>query len=392
MATDYVFTSESVSAGHPDKLCDQISDALVGHYLRQDPLARIVAESAVSTGILFISVKAMADAVVDIANVARGVVLEAGYNRGTFNGRTCTVMTSLSESSNGVPRVFEDDLADAELDHIVVQDNVTVFGYACRHTPALMPLPIWLAHALVRRLDDARQDALRYLAPDAKCQVGVAFRRHHPERVDSVTLVASQWATEPDLATLRHDLSEQVVQPVLEQEAPDVHGNTRIQINPEGTIVEGGPALHAGLTGRKSGIDTYGAYSRMSSSALSGKDPTRIDRVGAYAARHAAKNLVQAGLASQCEVQLSYSMGRAAPVSVWVETFGSGELPDAELARRIREAYDFRLGGIIRRFDLRRLAAQCGGQFYQRLSAYGQVGRIDLPSPWEDTTNAGALL
>jgi S-adenosylmethionine synthetase len=207
-----------------------------------------------------------------------------------------------------------------------------------------------------------------------------------------VTLVASQWSPYPDLATLRQELTEQVIRPVLAQANFSLSDDLRIQINPEGAVVEGGPAIHAGLTGRKSGMDTYGGFARMSGSAMSGKDPTRIDRVGAYAARHAAKNLVQAGLASQCEVQLNYSIGNAGPISVWVETFGTGRYSDEELARRVRAAFDFRLASIIRRFKLRQLATQCNGQFYQRLAVYGQVGRVDLPCPWEETTSATALL
>jgi S-adenosylmethionine synthetase len=392
MASDYIFTSESVTSGHPDKLCDQISDALVGHYLRQDPMAQVVAECAVSTGILFVSVKAAADAVVDIANVARSAILDVGYTQGNFNGRTCTVMSSLTEAANGISRTPEETLSDEELDYLIAQENVTIFGYACRHTQALMPLPIWLAHALVRRLDRERRTTLTYLAPDAKCQVGIGFRHHQPERIDSVTLVASQLDPALALDTLRSDLREGVILPVLAEEKylPDAH--TRIQINPEGTLLEGGPAVHAGLTGRKTGVDTYGGYARTSGAALSGKDPTRIDRVGAYAARHAAKNLVHAGLASQCEVQLSYSIGLARPVSIRVETFGTGRFSDEELTRRIGQLYDFRLGGIIRRFGLRRLASACGGDFYRRLAVYGHVGRSDLPCPWEITDEAAALL
>ncbi|MCS7290381.1 MAG: methionine adenosyltransferase domain-containing protein, partial [Roseiflexus sp.] len=302
MASHYIFTSESVSAGHPDKLCDQISDALVGHYLRQDPFASVVAECAVSTGILFVSVKVAADAVVDIPNTAREIILEVGYDRGAFNGRTCTVMTSLSEM-NGFRQRSDDPM------QLTAQENVTLFGYACAHTPDLAPLPIWCAHRLMRQYDLVRQQSLHYLAPDAKCQVGVAFVGRTPQRIDSITLLASQRDSRVSLATLRNDVMEQIIRPAFVDQpyAPD--DRTRIQINPEGPIFEGGPALHAGLTGRKNGVDTYGGFSRQSGAALSGKDPTRIDRVGAYAARHAAKNIVAAGLAEQCEVQLSYSIG-----------------------------------------------------------------------------------
>ncbi|MFQ3630907.1 methionine adenosyltransferase [Roseiflexus sp.] len=387
MALHYIFTSESVSAGHPDKLCDQISDALVGHYLRQDPFASVVAECAVSTGILFVSVKVAADAVVDIPNTAREIILEAGYDRGAFNGRTCTVMTSLSEMNGLRPRFDDTD----SLAQLTAQENVTLFGYACAHTPDLAPLPIWCAHRLMRQYDRVRRESLHYLAPDAKCQAAVAFSGHIPRRIDSITLLASQQDSRVSLATLRNDLMEQVIHPAFADQpfAPD--DRTRIQINPEGAIFEGGPALHAGLTGRKNGVDTYGGFSRQSGAALSGKDPTRIDRVGAYAARHAAKNIVAAGLAEQCEVQLSYSIGIAEPVSVRVETFGAGRIDDDTLTDRVAAHFDFRPGGIIRRLRLRELATMCNGNLYRQLAVYGHVGRSDLDLPWEATDEVEAL-
>lgn len=391
MASEYIFTSESVTEGHPDKLCDQISDALVGHYLRQDRLARVVAECAVSTGILFVSVKADSAAMVDIPNTAREVILDVGYDRGSFNGRSCTVMTNLSESQKDYARVDETTLSEAALDQLVAQENVTLFGYACTHTPMLLPLPIWLAHRLVRQMDALRKHALPYLAPDGKCQVGIAFRDHTPYRIDSITLIAAQQQPEPALARLRDDLIEYVVQPVFADEVFTPNSHTRIQINPEGALLEGGPALHAGLTGRKNGIDTYGGYSRQSGAALSGKDPSRIDRIGAYAARHAAKNVVAAGLARHCEVQLSYSIGVAAPVSIRVDTLGTGQLPDDVLTARVADHFDFRPGSIIRRFDLRKLADAYNGQLYRRLAVYGHVGRADLDLPWESTADIDAL-
>lgn len=394
MSSEYIFTSESVTEGHPDKLCDQISDALVGQYLRQDPLARVNAECAVSTGILFVSVKAAAEAVVDIPNTAREVILDVGYKKGTFDGRTCTIMTNQSRLDNGYPRADEVTLADVEIEQLVALDNVTLFGFACTHTPALLPLPIWLAHQLVRRLDVMRKGTLDYLAADGKVQVGVAFRNHEPQRISSITLVTSQRKKKrpPSLTELQQELAEQIITPVFANETITPDSQTRIAINPEGIIVGGGPVVHAGLTGRKNDIDTYGGYSRQSGAALSGKDPSRIDRIGAYAARHAAKNIVAAGLATQCEVQLSYSIGLAAPVSVRVECFGTGRLSDNVLTREITNRFDFRVGGIIRRFGLRNLAYAHDGQLYRRLAVYGHVGRVDLDLPWERTDDAAELV
>lgn len=389
MPSDYVFTSESVTEGHPDKLCDQISDALVGHYLRQDPLARAIAECAVSTGILFVSVKAAAEATVDIPNAVREVIHDVGYVTGSFNSRTCTVMTSLNERALPNGRLDERTLPDEALDQIVSRDHVTVFGYACDDTPVLMPLPIWLAHRLVRRLDEARKTYLPDLAPDGTCQAGIFYREGRPHRVHSITLVASQTTDALSLDALREAITERVVTPVVDQEAVTVDAATRIAINPEGTVVEGGPVIHAGLTGRKNGVDTYGEFARQSGSALSGKDPTRIDRVGAYAARHAAKNVVAAGLAQRCEVQLSYSIGLAEPVSVNVQTFGTGALSDEVLTERVRQHFDFRPAGIIRRFKMRTLVQR--SDVLRRLAVYGHVGRTDLTLPWEATDAVDAL-
>lgn len=389
MPSDYVFTSESVTEGHPDKLCDQISDALVGHYLRQDPLARVIAECAVSTGILFVSVKAAAEATVDIPNAVREVIRDVGYETGSFNSRTCTVMTSLNERALSNGRMDERTMSDEALDHIVSRDHVTVFGYACADTPVLMPLPIWLAHRLVRRLDAVRKNELPDLAPDGTCQVGIFYRGGRPHRVHSITLVTSQATDTLSLDALREAVTEHVVMPVVEKQDVTVDEATRIAINPEGVVQEGGPVIHAGLTGRKNGVDTYGEFARQSGAALSGKDPTRIDRVGAYAARHAAKNVVAAGLAQRCEVQLSYSIGLAQPVSVNVNSFGTGALSDDVLTERVRQQFDFRPGGIIRRFRLRSLVQR--SEVLRRLAVYGHVGRTDLTLPWEATDAAGAL-
>jgi S-adenosylmethionine synthetase len=268
-----------------------------------------------------------------------------------------------------------------------------VFGFASNQTDALLPLPIWLAHKLARRLGAARlEKRLRYLAPDGKTQVAVEFRDRRPQRIHSVTLIASQYETgDPTPARLRDDLIEHVIGPAFCSEAllPDM--NTRIFVNPDGPQVPGGPTLHSGLTGRKNAMDTYGEYARHSESALSGKDPTRIDRVGAYAARHAAKNVVAAGLADECEVQLSYSVGQARPVSVQIDTRGTGRIADDEIADRVLRVFDFRPAAIVRAFRLRALPSEVRGGFFRQLAAYGHMGRMDLPVPWETTDRAAAL-
>lgn len=393
MSTEFVFTSESVTSGHPDKLCDQISDALVGQYLWQDPLSRIVAECAASTSIVFISVKHSSEATVDAPRVAREVIEQVGYANEVFNHKTCAVMTSLHEVATGsYPRVDESSLDEDELERVVSQDQVTVFGFACTHTPARMPLPIWLAHRLARRIDDVRLDGLGELAPDAKTQVGVEFRELRPARIHSISIVASQRSLDAlSVRALGDAIRDEVIAPVFAEEPVRPDRNTRIAINPEGPVVEGGPAVHAGLTGRKTGVDTYGEWSRQSGSALSGKDPSRIDRVGAYAARYAAKNVVAAGLASECEVQLSYSIGLSRPVSVRVRTFGTGRVPDLEIATRIERAFDLRIAGIVRELRLRPLPAATHGDFYRRLAVYGHMGRDDLDVPWEATDRVDVL-
>lgn len=392
MKSDYMFTSESVTEGHPDKLCDQIADAVVDRFLRQDPLARVLTECAVSNGILFVASRFAASATVDIPEAARQVILQVGYTGEEFNAENCTVMTSLSQ----LPRQDwrdERELSDAEIEAIPARNMANVFGFACDQTAALMPLPIWLAHKLARRLAAVRlQRKLPYLAPDGKTQVGVEYRQGRPFRIHSLTLVGSQWqamAVSPE--RLRDDLYALVVEPAFLDEPIKPDRGTAVFINPDGPLVNGGPTSHSGLTGRKNAIDSYGEYSRQSESALSGKDPTRIDRVGAYAARHAAKNVVAAGLASACEVLLSYSIGQSRPVSVQVETFGTGRVSDPILAQRVQAHFDFRPAAIIRSFNLRQLPSQYRGGFYRRLAAYGQVGRMDLGLPWERTDRAALL-
>jgi S-adenosylmethionine synthetase len=392
MKKDFIFTSESVTEGHPDKLCDQISDAIVDHFLRQDPYARVIAECAASTAILFVAARFKAKASVDVPTVARQVVEQIGYEQPAFDSQTCSVVTSLKELSEPevTPVVDESQLSDAEMDRIAVKNQVTVFGFACNQTPALMPLPIWLAHQLARQLTQARRtQLLPYLAPDGKTQVAIEYRESRPHRIHSMTVIASQntaaTAGGPDLEQLGADLRAAVIEPVFQHEALKPDAQTRLFINPEGPFLLGGPAVHAGLTGRKNAIDTYGEYARQSGAALSGKDPLRIDRIGAYAARYAAKNVVAAGLAQECEVQLSYSIGQAQPVSIQVETFGTGRVPDDTIRDLLAQHCEFRLAGIIKQFGLRTLPVQREGGGYQRLAAYGHVGRMDIPLPWEET-------
>lgn len=394
MKKDFMFTSESVTEGHPDKLCDQISDAIIDRFLQQDPHSSIIAECAVSTAILFIAARFASTANVDIPNMARQVISQVGYEHPDFNSKTCSIVTSLKELPIEEQMYFDEKkLSEEEMDQIPVKNQVTVFGFACDQTPALMPLPIWLAHKLARRITSVRfQKILPYLTPDGKTQVGVEYRNRKPYRIHSITVIASQnKPRDPDLEKLREDLKEVIIDPVFQDEEIRPDEKTRIFINPDGPLIIGGPSSHSGLTGRKTAIDTYGEYSRHSGAALSGKDPMRIDRIGAYVARYAAKNVVAAGLASECEVQLSYSIGLSRPVSVQVETFGTGKIPDEEIRMRIQKHFDFRLAGIIKQFNLRFLPSTVKGGFYRKLAAYGHVGRMDLGLPWEVTDKVQVL-
>jgi S-adenosylmethionine synthetase len=391
MKRDFMFISESVTAGHPDKLCDQISDAIVDQFLRQDPRARVVTECAVSTAIVFIAVRFAATAVIDFTNVARHVIKQVGYNQPDFNAKTCSIVTSLKELCADATFDFDEMcLTDAEIEQIPVKNQATVFGFACSQTPAFMPLPIWLAHRLAKQLSIVQaQKILPYLTPDGKTQVGVTYRDHTPDRIHSITLIGSQQAdamsATVDRQRLEADLRTAVIEPVFASEPIRPDAQTHIFINPDGLFIGGGPAMHAGVTGRKTAIDTYGEYAKHSGAALSGKDPTRIDRVGAYAARYAAKNIVAAGLADECEVQLSYSIGLSRPVSIQVETFGTGKVSDETLASLLETYFDFRLAGIMRQFKLRSLPQHIlKGGFYRQLAAYGHMGRLDLGIvPWE---------
>lgn len=380
-----MFTSESVTPGHPDKLCDQISDAIVDRILQHDPQARILTECAVSTGVLFLAARFDPTGAVDFTQIARRVIDQVGYQQPRFNSKSCTILTSLEElSENQRQRLNIPQLSEAEIDQIPAKDQATVFGFACNQTPEFMPLPIVLAHQLARHLDQVRQDALPYLAPDGKTQVGVEYQNRQPKRIHSVTVITSQLETaDISLDELRYDIKQKVVLPAFHDRPLHPDDETRIFINPDGPVISGGPSVHAGLTGRKNGIDTYGEYAKHSGAALSGKDPLRIDRIGAYAARQAAKSVIAAGLAEECEVQLSYTIGLSKPVSVQVETFDTEQIPEDDIVARLQNVFDFRPAGIIRRFDLTQRPAQSTDGFYQKLAVYGHVGRLDLTLPWE---------
>ncbi len=394
MKKNYIHMSESVTEGHPDKLCDQISDAIVDRFLEHDSHARIIAECAVSSSIVFIAARFASGLKVDFPNVARKVIRRIGYVDQEFNFQTCSILTSLKEMEREHDTFpDEGEMTEKDIDRLLVYDQVTLFGFACNQSPTLIPLPIWLAHKLARRLTEVRlQNVLPYLAPDGTTQVGVEYKNRAPVRIHSITVNSSQKdRTYPNQERLRSDIIEAVIEAAFEDEpiAPDK--KTRLFVNPGGPLKLGGPSVHSGLTGRKNAIDTYGGYSRNSGAALSGKDPLRIDRVGAYAARYAAKNVVASGLADQCQVQISYSIGLAGPVSLHVETMGTGKIPDYEIANLLEKHFDFRLGGILRQFNLRKLPSMSSGGFYRKIAAYGHVGRSDMELPWEVTDKVELL-
>lgn len=388
-----IFTSESVTEGHPDKLCDQISDAIVDHFLRQDPYARVRAECSVASAIIFIAVRYASEAKVDFSYIARRVIQRIGYDQPDFNARICSILSAPQELPiNMAQRFDEARLSEEAIDQVFAKNQVTLFGFACDQTPALMPLPITLASQLTRRLALVRQQKiLPWLLPDGKAQVAVAYRQRRPARIHGITLMAS---TDPAQTLSRKKLADAIVQnvvePVFKNEPirPDVE--TRILVNPDGPY-EGGPIHHSGLTGRKNAVDTYGEYARHSGDALSGKDPMRIDRVGAYAARYAAKNVVAAGLATECEVMLSYAIGITRPVSLQVQTFGTGKIPDEKIRDLVERHFEFRLAGIMKDFRLRHLPAEHTGGYFERLAAYGHFGRGDMDLPWEKTDRMDAL-
>ena len=381
------FSSESVTEGHPDKICDQISDAVLDAILAQDPNGRVACETCCTTGLVMVMGEITTSCYVDIPKIARQVILDIGYDRAKygFDGQTCAILTSIDEQSAdialGVDRSLEAKSGEDSLEN-GAGDQGMMFGYACDETPELMPLPISLAHALSRRLTAVRKDGtLSYLRPDGKTQVTIEYEDDKPVRVDTI-VVSTQHADEIPLSQIREDIIREVIRPVVPAELLDE--NTRYFVNPTGRCVVGGPAGDSGLTGRKIIVDTYGGYARHGGGAFSGKDPTKVDRSAAYAARWVAKNIVAAGLARRCEIELAYAIGVAHPVSIMIDTFGTGTVADEKIAAAVEKVFDLRPTAIINRLDLRR-------PIYRPLAAYGHMGREDLGVSWEKTDMAGAL-
>ncbi|MFN5538631.1 MAG: methionine adenosyltransferase [Candidatus Melainabacteria bacterium] len=397
----YLFTSESVTEGHPDKVCDQISDSILDAILSQDPEARVACETLASTGLVVISGEITTSAQVNYSEIARKTIAEIGYTDPSlgFSSETCSVLVALNKQSpdisQGVTESLEirsgnsnDELANS----IGAGDQGWLFGYACNETPELMPLPIAIAHRLALKLSEIRKTGqLEYLRPDAKTQVTVEYDdKGKPVRLDTI-LISTQHSENAKLEQIQTDLKLLVIEPVLERYSLNIDSQTKIIINPSGRFVIGGPHGDAGLTGRKIIVDTYGGYARHGGGAFSGKDPTKVDRSAAYAARYIAKNIVAAGLAKQCEIQISYAIGMAHPVSISVFTQGTGILPDEELAKLVNEHFDLRPWSIIQKFDLRNLPKKNNGTFYRKLASYGHFGRIDIEIPWENTSEANTL-
>jgi S-adenosylmethionine synthetase len=393
----YVFTSESVTEGHPDKICDQVSDAVLDAVLSQDPASRVACETVVNTGLCLITGEITTNARVDFNTLVRGVIERIGYSgarAGGFDANSCAVLVALDQQSPDIAQGVNeaDDHAGDPLDLVGAGDQGIMFGYACDETPELMPLPISLAHRLARRLAEVRHNgSLGYLLPDGKTQVSVVYENEVPVAIDTI-LISTQHIAEIDGVSeekaMRERISADLWTHVVEPATADLslkpsQDTTRFLVNPTGKFVVGGPQGDAGLTGRKIIVDTYGGYARHGGGAFSGKDPTKVDRSAAYAARYVAKALVAAGLARKAEVQLSYAIGVARPVSILVESFGTGAISNADLTALVQEHFDLRPGAIIETFGLRQLPQQRGGRFYQDVAAYGHFGRSDLNLPWE---------
>lgn len=383
-----LFTSESVTEGHPDKICDRISDAILDEILKKDPMARVACETTCTTGIIFIMGEITTSCYVDFPKVARDVVLEIGYDRAKygFDGNTCAVVTSIDEQSGdiamGVDEGFEAKAGEEDKNENGAGDQGMMFGYACDDTPELMPMPISLAHALAKKLTEVRKNGtLSYLRPDGKTQVTIEYDDGKPVRVDTI-VISTQHAPEVEIAQIKEDLIKYVVKPIVPEKLLD--DDTKYFINPTGRFVIGGPQGDSGLTGRKIIVDTYGGWSRHGGGAFSGKDPTKVDRSAAYAARWVAKNIVAAGLAKKCEIQLAYAIGVSRPVSVMADTFGTGTVSDDKLAEAINKVFDLRPGAIIETLKLRR-------PIYKQLAAYGHMGREDLNLEWEKTNKTEEL-
>lgn len=407
MTRRYLFTSESVTEGHPDKICDQISDTILDALLTEDPASRVAAEVVVNTGLVLITGEITSKAQLNYVNLARQKIAEIGYKDADncFSAASCSILVALDEQSpdiaQGVNAAHESREQDSEevLDSTGAGDQGLMFGFACNETPELMPLPISLAHRISRKLAAVRKTGqLSYLRPDGKTQVTVLYENGRPVGIDTILVSTQHTATIGEItdtaavqAKIKEDLWSAVVLPAFGDLEIKPDQRTRFLVNPTGKFVIGGPQGDSGLTGRKIIVDTYGGYSRHGGGAFSGKDPTKVDRSAAYACRYVAKNIVAAGLAEKCEVQVSYAIGVARPMSICIETFGTGKVDDQQLTKLVEQHFELRPAGMIQAFNLRHLPAERGGRFYQEVAAYGHFGRTDLDLPWEQTDKAPLL-